>query len=130
MKFVSVFSIHPSSSRILCCCALKGRREISIWEGVISEHPGAGHPLTTGTRGCFLPCLPPLLSLASSAPKVGGRRNPLSALIPPWCDVQTAAAKVTSAELYLAAGVITRLNSHSVLAEMILSPNDVFPLLE
>lgn len=56
-----------------------------------------------------------------------GGRNPLSALIPPWCHIQTAPAKVTSAELYLAAALIMHLNSQSGLAEMILSPNDVFP---
>lgn len=129
MKFVSVFTVHPSSSRIFCC-ALKGWLEFSIWEGAISEHPGAGHPLATGICGIFLPCLPLLLFLASSAPWVGGRRSPLSALLTPWCRAQAAPGKVTSAELYLAAGVITHLNSHSVLAEMIFSPNDVFPLLE
>lgn len=76
----------------------------------------------------FLCCF--FLARSAPAPKVGGWRNPPSALIPPWCCVQTAPEKVTSAELYLAAAVITHLNSHSVLAEMILPPNDVFPLLE
>lgn len=46
MKFVSVITVHPCSCQIFCC-ALKGWMEISIWEGAISEHPGAGHPLTT-----------------------------------------------------------------------------------
>lgn len=58
-----------------------------------------------------------------------GGRVPLSALMPPWCHIQTAPGKVTSAELYLAAGLIMHLNSQSGLAEMILSPNDVFPLM-
>lgn len=75
----------------------------------------------------FLSCFFFGLVLPQRCVVFGGGRNPLSALIPPWCHTQTAQGKVTSAELYLAAGLIMHLNSQSGWAEMILSPNDVFP---
>lgn len=48
MRFVSVFTVHPSSSPVVCCCVWKGRVEIRIWEGLVSEQPGAEAPLAAG----------------------------------------------------------------------------------